>query len=575
MAPEAMEEAVTKFLSADPPAILLLVYTTNILPAVLMKGSIDCSIYWGLNSPLKQAKKNRSLINCATTIVIMTTLQQRGISAATDIKKHPSFTIPLDFTENSLLAPMRNKTRSFLMLDKGLVKELYTNRVYGVGAIPRNSLSAEDAARRANQYAARVLLHGDPADGSKIFPPVDGRPLVPRSAVEKFKLQPAVDAGLLTVILENTCLGNLRVEQLSSLAHAADCLANAATALSEAARAVTESLTSETESKSEQDDEKDTASARDSTPENPELPTDLNLILLNPAPDPIAPPTESEIDQSEGHREEAGLIEELLLKGQITGTENNEPMSWEATETEEAHATNNINLVEPAEESQEPDVTSNNLHAELPAEVDDGVGRRTDISGIPAETEPLIDPEQSYRIVVENEADVLLWLCALVQKDQRIICYMPCGTPPLAFYKRLVESVTNVPVYFPERMGSARRDAAYKKYLESDNSVVLIPGTLSPNIVMEGANTWVIHVGWPPNRERYVAQIKNHQAKHNVILACTSDVNLYPSSVPLMAQTLTWPKDGDSVNALRQLFDQSLANVPDDLKEKVYALYIS
>ncbi|KAH7325359.1 hypothetical protein B0J17DRAFT_682133 [Rhizoctonia solani] len=197
---EAIEEAVQTFLSAETPAILLLAYTTTNLPPALMAGSVDCCIYWGLNSPLKQAKKNRSLIKCASTTVVLTALQENGVQIFSDLKKHPSAAIALDFTENSALAPMRNRTKSALSSDKGLVRELYINRVYGVGAIPRNSLSAENAAQRANQYAARVLLHGDPEDGSEIFPPIAGRPSVYRLAVEKFKLQPAVEAGLLTVI---------------------------------------------------------------------------------------------------------------------------------------------------------------------------------------------------------------------------------------------------------------------------------------------------------------------------------------------------------------------------------------
>ncbi|KDN40309.1 hypothetical protein RSAG8_08219, partial [Rhizoctonia solani AG-8 WAC10335] len=196
---EATEEAVTKFLSAGGPAILLLAYTTTNLPSELKMGSTDCCIYWGFNSPLRQAKKNRSLINCATTIIIIIPLQQGVIPSSSDLRKHPSAAIPRDYSENSVLAPTRNKTMLVLMLNKGVVRELYTNRVYGVGAVPRQALSAEDVARRANQYAARVLLYGDPTDGSEIFPPMNGRPPVPRIAVEKFKLQPAVDAGLLTV----------------------------------------------------------------------------------------------------------------------------------------------------------------------------------------------------------------------------------------------------------------------------------------------------------------------------------------------------------------------------------------
>ncbi|KAG8730514.1 hypothetical protein FRC11_006545 [Ceratobasidium sp. 423] len=74
-----------------------------------------------------------------------------------------------------------------------------SNRLYSVGAIPRSSLSAEHAAHQANRYAAEVLLHGDASDGRAAFPPIAERPPVSKKIVEKFGLQPAVDAGLLTI----------------------------------------------------------------------------------------------------------------------------------------------------------------------------------------------------------------------------------------------------------------------------------------------------------------------------------------------------------------------------------------
>ncbi|CAE6481723.1 unnamed protein product [Rhizoctonia solani] len=197
---QAVEEAVVQFLSSPLPAILLLAYNTTNLPSALAEGSIDCCLYWGFSVPLRQAKRNRALINCPTTIIIMTTAQRQGRVLGNDIKKHPSIEIPFDLTENSILAPMRNRTKSVLMAKKkNIVKYLYTNRMYGVGSTPRSSLSAEDAARRVNQYAARVLLHGDIADGSETFPPLAERPPISKKVVEKFGLEPAVEAGLLTI----------------------------------------------------------------------------------------------------------------------------------------------------------------------------------------------------------------------------------------------------------------------------------------------------------------------------------------------------------------------------------------
>ncbi|CAE6407980.1 unnamed protein product [Rhizoctonia solani] len=196
---QSVEEAVTQFLSTSSPTILLLAYNTTHLPSSLQQSPVDCCLYWGFSVPLRHAKKNRTFINCETTILIMTTVQRRGISFTKDTKKHPSTGMLQDLTENSILAPMRDKTKSVLISNRRIVKGLYSSRVFGLGVIPRSSLSAEDVARRANQYAARVLLHGELEDGSEAFPPVEERPPVPRKTVEKFGLEPAVEAGLLTI----------------------------------------------------------------------------------------------------------------------------------------------------------------------------------------------------------------------------------------------------------------------------------------------------------------------------------------------------------------------------------------
>ncbi|KAF8716093.1 hypothetical protein RHS02_09952, partial [Rhizoctonia solani] len=610
-----VDEAVSQFLSVSEPVILLLAYTTTNLPPTLKENLIDCCVYWGLGSPLKQAKKNRTLINCATTIIIMTSAQHRGM-ATNDLKKHPSAALPLDLTENSILASLRDKMESALISDKVIVRELYTNRLYGVGAIPRTSLSAEDAAKRVNQYAARVLLHGDPADGSKIFPPVSGRPPAPRIAVEKFKLQPAVDAGLLTI-------GDLRAERLSSLAHAAECLATAATTLSDAARAAAESLAIEPISIGISDSV-GAPITHDLTNEAPAFPP-LSSILLHPVSEPDVTPDEpgkgnaqicehaggkdiSEVsiegqriplrmylegqqeedvieDDSERNNinrhdveEERWLVNYNIKNELVPLAQTSEQSSYPARETEEMSSIN----IEVAREvmtenlpadSDLNDAISLEKAPSVAAMVDSTLGESANIRGM----EQVIDPKQSYRILVENELDVLLTVCALIGQNQRVICYMPSGTPPLSFYKPLIEAVTGAVAYFPERMSPTRRDAAYKRTLEASNSVALVPGTLLPDILMEGENTWVIYVGWPPSHEKYLSRFKKHRAQNNVIVAYSGDLELYTLSPSLMDITQIWPGRDSldaSIDKLRHVFDDSLAKISDELKEKVYADWI-
>ncbi|QRW18551.1 hypothetical protein RhiXN_03475 [Rhizoctonia solani] len=207
------------------------------------------------------------------------------------------------------------------------------------------------------------------------------------------------------------------------------------------------------------------------------------------------------------------------------------------------------------------------------AMVDSTLGESANIRGM----EQVIDPKQSYRILVENELDVLLTVCALIGQNQRVICYMPSGTPPLSFYKPLIEAVTGAVAYFPERMSPTRRDAAYKRTLEASNSVALVPGTLLPDILMEGENTWVIYVGWPPSHEKYLSRFKKHRAQNNVIVAYSGDLELYTLSPSLMDITQIWPGRDSldaSIDKLRHVFDDSLAKISDELKEKVYADWI-
>ncbi|CAE6407996.1 unnamed protein product [Rhizoctonia solani] len=382
---------------------------------------------------------------------------------------------------------------------------------------------------------------------------------------------------MLPALLDNICLGGLRVERLSSLAHAAECLAAAASTLSEAARAAAESMAFESASGTKDDTMEATKTINDPTPEESELLTDppLSLILLNPAPDPISLPTEPESDDVEKHDEEVEPsvdIEDILT----TGLGGYEPDVIEIDKDDEVSIYESVS--EPVADFQEhPDMHDDIPGDEPPVEThteDSSLGHAV----IPTEVETPINPKQAYRIIVENEFDVLLSVCALIEKNQRVICYMPCGTPPLSLYKQLIEGVTSIPVCVPERMSSAKQDAAYRGFLQNDNSIVLIPGTIPPNVVMEGTNTWVIHVGWPPNHEKYLSQIKKHQARNNVVIACSGDLDLYSSRAPLMARTQIWPKCGDpftaSVNALRQSFEQTLAKIPDHVKEKVYPDWI-
>ncbi|KAH7325362.1 hypothetical protein B0J17DRAFT_231717 [Rhizoctonia solani] len=110
---------------------------------------------------------------------------------------------------------------------------------------------------------------------------------------------------------------------------------------------------------------------------------------------------------------------------------------------------------------------------------------------------------QPHRLLVDTEADVLLFVCALIDKYQRVVCYLPCSPGPLTTYKRLVESVTESPVHILNSTTSSKIDQAYASFLENEGAILLVPETLSPKLEIEGDNSWVIHAGWPVSEAQF------------------------------------------------------------------------
>ncbi|GAB1527117.1 hypothetical protein RhiTH_010292 [Rhizoctonia solani] len=184
-----------------------------------------------------------------------------------------------------------------------------------------------------------------------------------------------------------------------------------------------------------------------------------------------------------------------------------------------------------------------------------------------------VDPP--YHLLVDTEADVLLFTCALMNKKQRIVCYMPCGPVSLKTYKILIEGVADIPVHIVE---SSKKDRIYESLLQDDGLVLLVPESLSPKIKVEGENSWLIHVGWPVNEKQYTAQRMNHQAQNNIIVACSEDYSLYPSGEIILDMAQPWPNDGASFRAsvtiLRPLYDAMLSEIPLEMKAQVYQDWI-
>ncbi|CAE6511648.1 unnamed protein product [Rhizoctonia solani] len=184
----------------------------------------------------------------------------------------------------------------------------------------------------------------------------------------------------------------------------------------------------------------------------------------------------------------------------------------------------------------------------------------------------------NYRILLDDEADVLLAVCCLIRRGRRAICYVRSQIKSLSLYEAVL-SVVGVPVHTIHSSSSQELEQAVKMFQEDQSSVLLLPATFPPSLAFrtDEADSLVIHVGWPTDEGLYKQQITVHQAKRNVFVAYSEDKDIYPSSSSILMHTQPWPQNAqitEACTALRPLFNKRLDEIPAKSKAHIYTGWI-
>ncbi|CAE6469753.1 unnamed protein product [Rhizoctonia solani] len=485
-----------------------------------------------------------------------------AVLANSDFKLHPSSPDLVHRKDSPWLSDLRAATESVLSGDSKLVKELYEAhlRTFGKGS---SSLGAGEIADRINKFTARVLLTGEAVDGSIKYPPIAGRLVTPSSIIDELNLQTAVDAGMLllkvnhhvchlpltwnspprTIDTDTMISKDCHENQVILLSHATECLAKAATALAEAAEAVAAAAKSFISDAT-------TAVPGPQSSEPTQKNAGINSIVDYDSDSDSSLGTESPAGSTKNTNNirDSEFTPGIAGNGVAPGTDLKEYLSTQST-LQGIQINNYLSIVpqQPTTGSQGPE--------DVPQ-----------------------PPPLSYRILLDNEADVLLAVCSLIRPGRKVVCYVRSSITALDVYETLI-SVTQVPVNNTKYSSSHQLERAVETFQQGHTSVLLLPATYSHGFKVNEPESWVIHVGWPTNEQLYKQQIAEHQAKNNVFVAYSKDKDIYTSSSDLIAHSQPWPHGGshfkETFTALRPLFNKKLTEITAKAKAKVYTDWIT
>ncbi|KAG8742039.1 hypothetical protein FRC10_002065 [Ceratobasidium sp. 414] len=204
--PTAMSHAKkmqAQFASTSWPTMLVQFYWA-LHSAGIQKGTANAVICLGVPTDV-ESYFNGGAQNVAHSYLILNANEYnnpkvRASLLRLGITTHPASTTINDYSANSPLAEMRQKTMAFFETPEfsATAKSLYYFFIsyYSTGQGRPSGWTSESIARAANTYAAKLLLHGRREDGSNRYPPLAGRPRLSSGAIKAFKLKKAKSMGL-------------------------------------------------------------------------------------------------------------------------------------------------------------------------------------------------------------------------------------------------------------------------------------------------------------------------------------------------------------------------------------------
>ncbi|CAE6498784.1 unnamed protein product [Rhizoctonia solani] len=158
----------------------------------------DVVIYWGV-PPEQYLKNHLNTMNATPTYFLLSSVDgytpKERVTAHTGIQNYPE-SVKINSTgPQSLLHSYRDRARKTM----ANLPTKAANKIYNGQVMAGSTKSRPESIILANQFAARVLLHGKPEDGSILYPPIKPRPGMKPGQVAK-ELQPYVNQGLIRVV---------------------------------------------------------------------------------------------------------------------------------------------------------------------------------------------------------------------------------------------------------------------------------------------------------------------------------------------------------------------------------------
>ncbi|KAH7325379.1 hypothetical protein B0J17DRAFT_232161 [Rhizoctonia solani] len=160
-----------------------------------MLGKVNTVIYWGASPGLNFW----NAFKATHTYVLLSNLDdstaRTQATRLNGIHEYPQ-SVQLNATgPGSPLHLYRDRTRGVMET----LPATTTNKIYAGQVVSGPRKSRKDVVIRANYFAARVLLHGKPGDGSLLYPPIGPRPSMKSTQVSSGALQSYVKEGLIRV----------------------------------------------------------------------------------------------------------------------------------------------------------------------------------------------------------------------------------------------------------------------------------------------------------------------------------------------------------------------------------------